>query len=317
MATVASAREQVVDLMHTGQAKLCAAFEQTELQGAAQIPSGETDGLRPATFATERWDRPGGGGGTARVLTEGIVFERAGVNVSAVHGVEVPQSIWQDRPQLKGAPYFATGVSMVVHPRNPYVPACHINFRYFEAGDDCWFGGSMDLTPNYGFDEDARHFHTTLKAYCDRHNVVDYQQAKDWCDRYFFIKHRNEMRGIGGIFFDGLEPSGVDGFARTLSFIQDGIDTLLAAYLPIVRRRMVSPYGERERQWQLYRRGRYVEFNLVCDKGTIFGLQTGGYIEAILMSLPPLVRWEFQYRAEPGSPEAETARFLVAQDWTV
>lgn len=293
-------RDTVVELMRTGQADLCAAFEGRD--GAAR-------------FVSETWERPGGGGGTARVLTNGGVFERAGVNVSAVHGTTTPPSVWQRRPATQGHPYFATGISMVLHPRNPYVPAFHANFRYFEAGDDWWFGGGMDMTPSYGFEEDARHFHTTLRDYCARHVIADYAAFKATCDDYFYIKHRKEMRGIGGIFFDDLQPPGPEGFAQAIAFVEDGIKTILAAYLPIVTRRMETPYGDRERQWQLYRRGRYVEFNLVYDRGTVFGLQTGGNIEAILMSLPPLARWEFNYRPEPGTPEAELAGFLQPRDW--
>lgn len=309
MITVAPAREQVVELVRSGQALLISGFEQVETEGAALA------GRPAATFARSSWERPGGGGGIARVLTGGAVFERAGVNVSAVYGDAVPASIYQDRPQLKGASYFATGVSMVLHPRNPYVPAFHANYRYFEAGDDCWFGGGMDMTPCYGFDEDIAYFHTMLKAYCDRHPIADYQTMKATCDHYFYLQHRGEMRGVGGIFFDLLEPQGEHGFEQGLTFVHDGIATILAAYLPIVRKHMATPYSERERQWQLYRRGRYVEFNLVYDKGTLFGLQTNGNIEAILMSMPPLARWEFQLTSEPRSPEAELARFLQPQDW--
>lgn len=293
-------RSRVVELMRDAQAQICATFE--TLEGSAR-------------FISESWERPGGGGGTARVLTDGAVFERAGVNISAVYGEQVPQSIWQGHPATKDHPFFATGISMVLHPRNPYVPAFHANFRYFEAGDEWWFGGGMDMTPNYGFEEDARHFHRSLKAYCERHNVADYATLKATCDTYFYIKHRREMRGVGGIFFDQLSPAGYDGFSRAFAFVQDGTETILTAYAPLVRRRMRMPYGERERQWQLYRRGRYVEFNLVYDKGTTFGLQTDGYIEAILMSLPPLARWEFDYHPEPGSAEAALAPFLQPQEW--
>lgn len=298
--TITDTRTVVHDLMRSGQQRLCAAFAEID---------------QHAQFVAESWERPGGGGGTARVMTEGAVFERAGVNVSAVYGAEVPPSIWQHRPSTRGQPYFATGISMVLHPRNPYVPAFHANFRYFEAGDDWWFGGGMDLTPSYGFAEDARHFHVTLRDYCARHPIADYREMKATCDNYFFLKHRNEMRGIGGIFFDDLRPAGDDGFERAFAFVSDGINTILDAYLPIVRRRMNTPYGERERMWQLYRRGRYVEFNLIYDRGTLFGLQTGGNIEAILMSLPPLARWQFKYQPEPGSPEAAMAEFLKPRDW--
>jgi coproporphyrinogen III oxidase len=301
-------REQVYEVMRRIQNGLIAAFEAVEGEGASEA--------HPAAgFSEAAWQRPGGGGGTARVLTEGAVFERAGVNTSAVHGAEVPPSVWQDRPGTRGHPYFATGVSMVLHPRNPYVPAFHANMRYFEAGDDWWFGGGMDMTPAYGFAEDARHFHTNLKRYCDRHGLVFYQAVKEWCDRYFYLPHRKEMRGIGGIFFDNLQPDGDGAFEKALAFVADAGAVIEEAYLPVVRRRLDSPYGERERQWQLYRRGRYVEFNLVYDRGTRFGLQTDGNIEAILMSLPPLARWEFQHTPEPGTPEADVARFLIPHDW--
>ena len=309
MTTTTSLRETVVELMRAGQARLLEGFEGIEAKGA-------TDAAFPAgTFTSYTWERPGGGGGTARVLTEGAIFERAGVNVSAVFGEQVPPSIYQGRPQTKGHGYFATGISMVLHPRNPYVPAFHANYRYFEAGPDWWFGGGMDLTPAYGFDEDARHFHRTIKEYVERHPIADYPTMKATCDEYFYLKHRKEMRGIGGIFFDTLHPEGERGFEAGIEFAREGIETILAAYLPIVERRMHQSYGERERQWQLYRRGRYAEFNLVYDRGTTFGLQTNGNIEAILMSLPPLARWEFNYQPEEGSPEADVARFLTPHDW--
>lgn len=298
--TISTHRDTVVDLMHTAQVRLCTLFEQ--LDGAA-------------TFSSASWERPGGGGGTARVLTNGAVFERAGVNVSAVHGTHVPPSIWQERPDTRDHPFFATGISMVLHPRNPYVPTFHANFRYFEAGDEWWFGGGMDMTPCYGFEEDAVHFHRTLKALCDRHAVADYAAYKAACDQYFYLKHRQEARGIGGIFFDNLHPDGSESWEPTFAFVQDGTQTIQSAYVPVVRRRMHMPYGERERDWQLYRRGRYVEFNLVYDRGTIFGLQTEGNIEAILMSLPPLVRWEFDYHPEPGSAEDALKTFLKPRDW--
>ncbi len=302
-------RSRLVALMQQGQADLCAAFEQIEAQGAADTtgPAGQ--------FASETWQRPGGGGGTARVLTEGVVFERAGVNSSAVYGKQVPDSVVQERPHSEGQPFFATGISMVLHPRNPYVPAFHANFRYFDVGNDWWFGGGMDLTPCYGFEDDAAHFHSTLKNYCERHPVADYATFKHACDEYFFVRHRQEMRGIGGIFFDHLQPAGPDAWEHGLAFVTDGIATIQQAYLPLVQRRRQMPYGERERQWQLYRRGRYVEFNLVYDRGTLFGLQTQGNIEAILMSLPPLVRWEFRHQPEPGSAEAHLAAFLQPRNW--
>jgi len=310
-------RTRVEQVMRTAQHRLCTAFEALEQTYVAHTASD----LPAGRFISRSWERPGGGGGTARVMTKGRVFERAGVNVSAVHGAEVPPSIWQSRPHTKGQPFFATGISMVLHPTNPYTPAFHANYRYFEVGPegsiDWWFGGGMDLTPAYGFDADAIFFHRTLHSYCTRHARIgiDYQQLKQTCDEYFYIKHRHEMRGIGGIFFDLLHPDGDDGWEHALAFAHDGTETIAAAYVPIVERRMHTPYGERERQWQLYRRGRYVEFNLVYDKGTLFGLQTHGDIEAILMSLPPLARWEFHYQPEPDSPEADVARFLQPHDW--
>jgi coproporphyrinogen III oxidase len=303
-------RAQVGALLEAAQQRLCAAFEQRE----QQAPDGP-EALPPAAFECYSWQRPNGGYGTARVLSEGRVFERAGVNVSAVYGEQVPQSLWHERPALQGQPYFATGISLVLHPRNPYVPAFHANYRYFDVGDDWWFGGGMDLTPCYGFAEDAAFFHRTLRDYCARHPVVDYAVLKQACDDYFYIRHRGEMRGIGGIFFDHLHPQGSDGWERAFAFMQEGTAAIADAYLPLVQRRMQQPYGERERAWQLYRRGRYVEFNLVYDRGTIFGLQTGGDTEAILMSLPPLVRWAFRAEPEPGSPEAALTDFVQPRPW--
>jgi coproporphyrinogen III oxidase len=298
-------RERVTALMQEGQEKLIAAFETIDGEGK---------------FERSSWERPGGGGGTARVLSEGRVFERAGVNVSAVHGERVPPSLAKAHPGIGDKPFFATGVSLVLHPRNPYVPAFHANYRYFEVGEKgesevWWFGGGADMTPSYPSHEDAVHFHRTLRALCDRHPQADYGALKATCDDYFFIKHRGEMRGVGGIFFDELSPVGQGDWEADFAFVRDGIATILPAYLPIVEKRMSTPYGERERQWQLYRRGRYVEFNLVYDRGTLFGLQTGGFVEAILMSMPPLARWAFDYRPEPGTEEAEMLEFLKPRDW--
>jgi coproporphyrinogen III oxidase len=293
-------RERVVALMKEGQEKLVRAFEEADGEGR---------------FLSSSWERPGGGGGTARVMTEGRVFERAGVNVSAVHGGAVPPSLAKQHPGTEGKPFFATGISMVLYPRNPYVPAFHANYRYFEVGEQgerWWFGGGADMTPSYPFLEDAVHFHKALKSFCDRHDLGYYAEFKRACDEYFYLKHRDETRGIGGIFFDQLDKGD---WEKDFAFAKDGIDTILPSYLPIVKRRMECAYGERERQWQLYRRGRYVEFNLVYDRGTLFGLQTGGNIEAILMSLPPLARWEFDYRPEPESPEARMLEFLKPRDW--
>jgi coproporphyrinogen III oxidase len=258
------------------------------------------------------WDRDGLGGGTARVLADGQVFERAGVNVSLVHGAQVPSTTVTTMPQAAGRPFVATGISLVLHPRNPYAPSFHANFRYFGIDPDLWwFGGGCDLTPSYGFDEDAVHFHRTLANWCDRHDPAWYPAWKTACDEYFTIPHRGENRGIGGVFFDHLTGD----FDRCHKLVVDGLGTILPAYLPILDRRCDLPYGERERAWQLLRRGRYVEFNLVHDRGTLFGLQTRGNIEAILMSLPPMARWEFAHQPEPGSPEADLARFLQPHDW--
>lgn len=288
--------------MAAAQAELIAAFEKVDGQGS---------------FRSHRWERPGGGGGHARVLEGGRVFERAGVNFSAVMGERVPESLARQHPGTEGKPFFATGVSMVLHPQNPYVPAFHANYRYFEIGEGelFWFGGGADMTPNYPFEEDIRHFHATLKAQCDRFDPSYYPQFKATCDDYFTIKHRNEMRGVGGIFFDELPPPGAGDFAHGLRFVEAGFKAIPEAYLPIVKRRQDTPFGARERQWQLYRRGRYVEFNLIYDRGTLFGLQTGGNIEAILMSMPPYAHWTFNYQPEPGSPEAAMLDYLKPREW--
>lgn len=308
--TKTDTRERVIRLMREGQEKLVAAFEQ--IDGNAK-------------FHPHTWQHHGGGGGTAMVLEDGNVFEKAGVNTSATYGAAVPPSLAKQHPGIEGKPYFATGISMVLHPQNPYVPAFHANYRYFEVtpspsegegrGGVWWFGGGADMTPSYGFEEDAVHFHKTLKAQCDRHSQANYDVFKKTCDDYFFIKHRHEMRGIGGIFFDELSPVCEGDWEKDLAFVKDGIDTILTAYLPIVEKRMNTLYGEREKEWQLYRRGRYVEFNLVYDRGTTFGLQTSGNIEAILMSMPPYARWQFDYKPEPGSEEAKVLEFLKPRDW--
>ena len=269
-----------------------------------------------AEFRRDTWQRPEGGGGESRVLRDGAVFEQAGINFSHVMGGKLPASATAQRPELAGASFEATGVSLVIHPRNPYVPTSHANVRFFMAIKDglpaaWWFGGGFDLTPYYPFDEDVLHWHRTSKAACDPFGPDVYPKYKDWCDRYFYLKHRNETRGAGGLFFDDLNEWG---FERSFSFMQSVGDHYVPAYLPIVEKRKDTPYGERERNFQLYRRGRYVEFNLVYDRGTIFGLQTGGRIESILMSLPPLVRWEYDYKPEPGTPEDRLYRdFLRPQ----
>ncbi len=267
------------------------------------------------TFREDAWLREEGGGGRSRVLSEGAIFERAGVNFSEVQGPSLPPSILKRRPEITDQPFYATGVSLVFHPRNPYIPTVHMNYRYFESGSLWWFGGGADLTPYYPQKEDVVHFHRTLKAACDLHNPDFYPKFKAWCDRYFHLKHRNEPRGIGGIFFDDMDDTKGD-WEDTFSFVQSCGKAFLDTYLPIVERRKDTPYGERERNFQLYRRGRYVEFNLVYDQGTIFGLQTNGRTESILMSLPPAVRWEYDWSPEPGTPEAELYEvYLKPHDW--
>jgi coproporphyrinogen III oxidase len=267
----------------------------------------ELDGNR---FREDAWSREGGGGGRTRVLEEGAVFEKAGVNFSSVHG-SLPAEFAAKIPLGSGTEFFATGVSLVFHPRSPMVPAVHANFRYLEKGEASWFGGGMDLTPCYPHAEDAQHFHRTIKQACARHNPDFYPRFKKWCDEYFALRHRGEMRGIGGVFFDYLEGD----TDRHFAFVCDLGDSFLNAYLPIARRRMNEPSGERERQYQLYRRGRYVEFNLLYDRGTIFGLETRGRTESILMSLPPLVRWVYDFKPEPGSAEAAGLEFFQPRDW--
>ncbi|RLA47905.1 MAG: oxygen-dependent coproporphyrinogen oxidase [Gammaproteobacteria bacterium] len=271
-----------------------------------------------ATFITDEWQRPGGGGGRSRVLVDGAVFEKAGVNFSHVYGDNLPPSASASRPELAGRGYQALGVSLVIHPRNPYVPTSHANVRLFVAekpGQDpiWWFGGGYDLTPYYGNAEDCISWHRTAAEACTPFGEDVHPRFKAWCDEYFYLKHRKEPRGIGGLFFDDLNEWGFD---RCFAFMRAVGDSYIPAYLPIVQRRKDMPYGERERQFQLYRRGRYVEFNLVFDRGTLFGLQSDGRTEAILMSLPPLVRWEYDYRPQPGTPEADlTEYYLQGRDW--
>lgn len=270
------------------------------------------------TFKEDSWEREEGGGGRSRVLVEGGVIEKGGVNFSHVTGGRLPASATAHRPELAGRSFEAMGVSLVIHPHNPYVPTSHANVRFFIAekeGEDpvWWFGGGYDLTPYYGFDEDCRHWHQVAAAACKPFGAEVYPQYKRWCDEYFFLKHRNEARGVGGLFFDDLnEP----GFAQSFAFMRAVGDSYCEAYLPIVERRKTMSYGERERQFQLYRRGRYVEFNLVYDRGTLFGLQTGGRTESILMSLPPLVRWEYDWQPEPGTPEHKLyTDYLQPREW--
>ena len=261
-------------------------------------------------FREDAWQREGGGGGRTRVLENGGVFEKAGVNFSSVQG-NLPEDFAAKIPLGTGTEFFATGVSLVFHPRSPMIPAVHANFRYLEKGAAQWFGGGTDLTPCYPYAEDATHFHRTIKAACDRHDPDFYPRFKKWCDEYFTLRHRAEMRGIGGIFFDYLQGDRDKLFA----FVQDAGNAFLDAYLPIAKRRMDEPYGEHERQYQLYRRGRYVEFNLLYDRGTIFGLETRGRTESILMSLPPLVRWVYDFKPEAGSREAQALTFYQPRDW--
>jgi len=275
----------------------------------------EVDGA--ARFREDAWQRPGGGGGRSRVLENGAVFEKAGVGFSHVMGDRLPPSATASRPELSGRGFEAMGVSLVFHPRNPYVPTTHLNVRLLKAtgeGEDAWwFGGGYDLTPYYGFEEDAVHWHRTAKAACDPFGEEHYPRFKRWCDDYFFLKHRSEPRGIGGVFFDDFTGASFDhafGLTRSVG------DSFLEAYLPIVARRRETRWGERERDFQLYRRGRYVEFNLVWDRGTTFGLQTNGRTESILMSLPPLVSWRYDWHPEPGTPEARLhTDFLRPRDW--
>ncbi|MEJ2590919.1 MAG: oxygen-dependent coproporphyrinogen oxidase [Candidatus Thiodiazotropha sp.] len=298
---------QVKTYLKTLQQDICCALE-------------EADGREK--FFEDGWQRePGdhlGGGGISAVLQQGEVFEQAGVNFSHVTGSQLPASATAHRPELAGRAFEAMGLSLVIHPRNPYVPTSHANVRFFiaeKAGEApvWWFGGGFDLTPYSGFDEDCVHWHRTAKAACAPFGEEVYGKYKAWCDEYFTLKHRQEPRGIGGLFFDDLNQWGFD---TTFEFMQSVGDHYVPAYLPIVERRRDTPYGERERDFQLYRRGRYVEFNLVYDRGTLFGLQSGGRTESILMSLPPLVRWQYNWHPEPGSEEARLyERYLKPRDW--
>lgn len=271
-----------------------------------------------ARFIEDAWKREEGGGGRSRVLTSGKTFEQAGVNFSHVFGSQLPPSATASRPELAGRGFQAMGVSLVIHPNNPYVPTSHANVRFFIAEKEgespiWWFGGGYDLTPYYGFEDDCRHWHTTAKEACEPFGAEVYPRFKQWCDDYFYLKHRDEPRGIGGLFFDDYsEPD----FENSFKFLQSIGDSYLKAYSPIVERRRKTPFGERERDFQLYRRGRYVEFNLVYDRGTLFGLQSGGRTESILMSLPPLVKWRYNWQPEPGSDEARLyEEFLRPREW--
>jgi coproporphyrinogen III oxidase len=274
------------------------------------------DGVK--TFREDRWQRPEGGGGRSRVLEDGGLFEKAGINFSHVHGTQLPPSATVARPELAGRGFEAMGVSLVIHPRNPYVPTSHANVRFFlaekpDAEPVWWFGGGFDLTPYYGFEQDAEHWHRIAREACAPFGADVHARYKRWCDEYFFLKHRNEPRGVGGLFFDDLNEGG---FEHCFAFLRSVGDHYLPAYVPIVERRHGIDYGEREREFQLYRRGRYVEFNLVYDRGTLFGLQSGGRTESILMSLPPLVSWKYDWQPEPGTEEARLYDvFLTPRDW--
>jgi coproporphyrinogen III oxidase len=270
-----------------------------------------------ATFRCDEWQRPGGGGGRSRVLGGGAVFEQAGVGYSHVHGDRMPDSATRNRPELAGLSFQAMGVSLVLHPNNPYVPTTHANFRFFIAGEnddpEWWFGGGFDLTPYYPNHDDVLHWHRIAKKACDPFGADVYARYKNWCDEYFYLKHRGETRGVGGLFFDDVNEAG---FERSFEFLKSVGDSFLPAYLPILAARKDQEYGEREREFQLYRRGRYVEFNLIYDRGTLFGLQSGGRTESILMSLPPRVRWEYDWHPDPGSAEATLYDdYLRPRDW--
>ncbi|HIF9193977.1 TPA: oxygen-dependent coproporphyrinogen oxidase [Photobacterium damselae] len=296
-------KEAVKTFLLQLQDQICRALEQQD--GVAQ-------------FEQDDWQREQGGGGRTRVLRHGQVFEQAGVNFSHVFGVEMPASATAHRPELAGRRFEAMGVSLVIHPHNPYVPTSHANVRFFIAEKEgeapvWWFGGGFDLTPFYPFAEDCLHWHQVAHQLCQPFGDAVYSQHKAWCDRYFFLPHRNENRGIGGLFFDDLNQWEFD---KCFAYIQAVGQGYLDAYLPIVEKRKSHCFGERERQFQLYRRGRYVEFNLVYDRGTLFGLQSGGRTESILMSMPPLARWEYDYQVEPNSAEAELYQYyLKPQNW--
>jgi coproporphyrinogen III oxidase len=323
MNAVAPTCDAVDSWLRGFQAALCRELE--ALDGAAR-------------FHEDAWERPAGGGGNSRVLESGAVFEKAGVNFSRVSGDSLPPAATASRPALAGVPYIAMGISLVVHPSNPHAPTAHMNVRFFIANDRkqdsrrvapeprhrnpdptgadapvFWFGGGFDLTPCYGYEEDAIHWHSTARAACNTYGADVYPRFKKWCDDYFFLKHRGEPRGIGGLFFDDFAEGGFD---RAFALARGIGEAFMPAYAPIVRRRTATPYGERERAFQLYRRGRYVEFNLVQDRGTLFGLQSGGRTESILMSLPPLVAWKYNWKPERGSAEARLYdQFLKPRDW--
>lgn len=294
MTTPETMRKQAVQYFRDLQDRICAGL-------------GKVDGR---TFHEDQWTREGGGGGRTRVLHEGHLFEKGGVNFSEVHGQFSPEFAAQIPGE--GLDFTAAGISLVLHPRSPYVPTVHANWRFLTKGNKCWFGGGADLTPYYPFREDVIHFHKTWKKVCTRHEPpVDYARFKKWCDEYFFLPHRQEARGVGGIFFDYLEGD----LDKLFAFVRDCGDNFLEAYLPIAERRQDLTYTNRERSFQEFRRGRYVEFNLIYDRGTLFGLKTGGRTESILMSLPPMVRWLYDYQPQPGSREAELYEYLKPREW--
>jgi coproporphyrinogen III oxidase len=295
-------REEVVVYLRGLQDSICAGLLRAEGAGA----------VSESAFKEDTWERPGGGGGRSRVLEGGALFEKAGVNFSEVHGEVTPQ-MEKSLPGTGGS-FFATGISLVIHPRSPMVPAVHANWRFLSRGETAWFGGGSDLTPYYVWEDDARHFHRVWKAACDSYAPDAYARFKDECDRYFHLPHRGETRGVGGIFFDYLGQGGED-LARVFDFVRGCGNSFLDAYLPIVERRRAEAWGENERDWQCVRRGRYVEFNLIYDRGTTFGLKSGGRIESILMSLPPEVRWKYDHRPAPGSREAGLLEYLKPRDW--
>jgi coproporphyrinogen III oxidase len=328
-----AARGAAAELVYGLQDRICAGVVATERTVAARA-----GGPRPGEFLVDAWrndadSRSIRGAGSTRVIAGGAAFEKGGVNTSVVTGTQLPPSVVAQRPELRGHAFFAAGVSVVLHPANPFAPTAHCNYRYFEAQapdgarSAWWFGGGADLTPYYPELADVRHFHATLRAACDRHEPLFYPAFKDWCDRYFFLKHRGETRGVGGIFYDYLDRDGFGEwdhrtpfdrprtFEGMLAFMSDAGNAFVDAYLPIVERHATDAFGERERSFQLLRRGRYVEFNLIYDRGTHFGLQSGGRTESILMSLPPLVRWGYDERPEPGSREARLADYLRPRDW--
>lgn len=299
-------RQRTAALFKEIQTHICSALEAVDGEGR---------------FHTDEWERTDskggpGGGGTTRILAEGSVFEKAGVNFSAVHGTMPGKFAAKLGAQEADIPFFATGVSLVIHPRSPIIPTTHTNYRYLELGNQAWFGGGADLTPYYFFEEDARHFHGVIKAACDKHSPSYYPRFKKWCDEYFFLPHRGETRGIGGIFFDYLGRDDGANHEDTFKLAQDLGFAFTDQYIPIVERRKSAPFSDAQRQFQLQRRGRYVEFNLLYDRGTHFGLQTGGRIESILMSLPALVRWDYSPVYAPDSEEARLVELLKSpRDW--